>query len=90
MDSRDFREDRVWGVLLAVGGAFAALLLARQIADFLADSHRPALAQNDAIAALGSVVMLAIVGVVAVRRFAPARSSSGARASRPRTKRGTQ
>jgi len=76
--------------LLTIGGSFAALLLARQVADFVADAHRPALAQNDAIAALGSVVMLAIVGVVAVRRFAPARPPSGARASRPRTKRGIQ
>jgi len=71
--------------LLAVGGVFAALLLARQVADFVADAHRPALAQNDAIAALGSVVMLAIVGIVALRRFAPGRQPSGAGPTRPRT-----
>jgi hypothetical protein len=72
-------------VLLGVGAGFAALLLARQVADFLADAHRPELAQNDAIAALGSVVMLVIVGFMAFRRFGPARPPSGARASRPRT-----
>ncbi len=85
MDRRDLREDRVWTVLLTIGGLFAALLLARQVADFVADAHRPALAQNDAIAALGSIVMLAIVGVVAVRRFALGRQASGAGSGRPRT-----
>ncbi len=85
MNRRDSREDRIWALLLGVGGGFAALLLARQIADFVADAQRPGMAQTDAIAALGSIVMLAIVGIVAVRRFGPARTSSGARSSRPRT-----
>jgi hypothetical protein len=86
---RDRREDRLWAGLLGVGAGVAALLLARQVADFVADAHRPAMQQNDAIAVVGSVVMLAIVAVVAARRFLPARPASGARASRPRTKRGT-
>lgn len=99
MARRDLREERLWAVLLVLGGVVAAGLLTRQIADFLADAPRPAMQQNDVIAGLGSVAMLAIVGVVAARRYAlrrpgerppPARNraggpGSGARARRPRT-----
>jgi hypothetical protein len=99
VDNSDPREERLWAVLLGLGGVVAAGLLVRQVADFLADAHRPGMQQNDVIAGLGSVAMLAIVGIVAARRYAPPRAGrssqpsrkragaprSGARARRPRT-----
>ncbi len=84
----DKREDRLWLVLLVVGGVFATGLLGRQIADFWMDRHQPAMQQNDAIAALGSVAMLAIVAVVAARRLALRRAAQQSpRLERKRTRR---
>lgn len=71
-------ERRLWAVLLTGGGLFAGLLLVRQLLDIEADAGHPALRQNDIYSALGSVAMLAIVGVIAARREQVRRENAAA------------
>lgn len=61
-------DARLWTALLVGGAAVAVGLLGRQIVDIVQDQKRPALLQNDVYSALGSLALLAIVGVFAYRR----------------------
>ncbi len=44
---------------------FGAVLLGRQISDYLADARQPILRQDDLAGAFGSVAVLAFLGFVA-------------------------
>jgi predicted lipid-binding transport protein (Tim44 family) len=61
-------DDRVWRMLLWTGGIAGVLLLGWQVGDYLSDAARPAMQRNDLASALASVLMLAVVGVIAARR----------------------
>lgn len=61
-------EKRLWNVLLVVGGGSAVSFLGFEVYDFIADAGRPHFQQNDLYNALGSLAMLAIVGIVVARR----------------------
>ena len=61
-------DARLWTALLVGGAAVAIGLLGRQIVDMLQDRARPALFQNDVYSALGSIALLAIVGLFAYNR----------------------
>jgi hypothetical protein len=74
-------DERLANVLLVVGGAFAALLLARQLYDLSVDWARPTLRGNDLQSAVASVAMLVFLGVIAVsRRRARSREAAAAAA----------
>ena len=75
-------NDRVWRALLWGGGAAAALLLAWEILDWVLDAGRPAMRANDAWSALGSILMLAVVGVIAARRSQVRRANTASRFER--------
>ncbi len=50
---------------VAFGLLFGAVLLGRQISDYLADARQPILRQDDLAGAFGSVAVLAFLGFVA-------------------------
>ena len=62
-----------YAVFLVIGALLALALLVRQLLDWAADGNVPALRQNDMYSAVGSVVMLAIIGYAF---FGPARKAS--------------
>ena len=57
-------EYRVVLGLVVAGSVFALALLVRQIWDYLADARQPVLRHDDVISALGSIAMLAFLGIV--------------------------
>lgn len=59
---------RLWTAILVGGAAVAVGLLGRQVVDIVQDQKRPAMLQNDIYSALGSIALLAIVGLFAYRR----------------------
>ena len=61
-------DDRVWRTLLLTGGIAGVLLLGWQVGDYFSDAVRPAMQRNDLSSALASLLMLAVVGVIAARR----------------------
>ena len=61
-------EDRLWRSLLGAGALTGALFLGLQTYDYFSDASRPILQKSDFTSALGSIALLAIVGVVAARR----------------------
>jgi hypothetical protein len=70
-------EERLWTALLVSGAVAATVFLVLQMVDFVEDAGRPAMRQNDMYSALGSVAMLAIVGVIAARRAQLRREALG-------------
>jgi hypothetical protein len=61
-------DDRLWRTLLVTGAVAGFLLLGWQVTDYALDAAHPAFRKNDLTSALGSVAMLAIVGIIAARR----------------------
>jgi hypothetical protein len=74
-------EKRLWNVLLIVGAGAAVTFLGFEVYDFIADAGRPHFQQNDLYSALGSLAMLAIVGIVAGRREQIRRDEAAASAA---------
>lgn len=58
------RHPRAYAAFLAIGAVFAFGLLVRQLLDASADAAHPAMVRSDLFAALGSVVMLALIAFV--------------------------
>jgi hypothetical protein len=77
-------EKRLWNVLLVVGAGAAVTFLGFEVFDFIADAGRPHFQQNDLYSALGSLAMLAIVGIVAARREQIRRDEAAAAVPRAR------
>jgi len=78
-------EERLWTALLVSGAVAATVILVLQMVDFVEDAGRPAMRQNDVYSAIGSIAMLAIVGVIAARREQMRREALGSEPSGKRT-----
>ena len=59
------KESRVVLGAVVLGLLVGAILLARQVSDYLADANQPVLRQADLTAGLGSVAMLVFFGAIA-------------------------
>jgi hypothetical protein len=84
-------EERVVHNLLIAGAVAGFLFLGWQISDYVLDASRPPeFRHNDVLSALGSLALLAFVGVISARRAQLRREATASAAPRSNVRKGAK